>query len=254
MIAIEEIRRAISKDGRLIRLPSEGKAVFVGDTHGDFDATKTVFDTYFTFGHVLVFLGDYVDRGPESRENIEFLLRKKVEAPTRVHLLAGNHEAFCSVPFGPADFWESLSQDELAYYSEVCKLFPFAAVTGNGLLALHGVPPDVMDVEKVGDIRLCSETWFELTWGDFSEEAGELLSGPDERPRYGRNYFTRVMTQLGARVCVRSHQPRIKDVVFDKRCLTLMTSYAYSINRTIAVADLEKPSINSTDDLDVVEI
>lgn len=254
MIALEEVKQAISNDGRLIRLPSEGKAVFVGDTHGDFDATKTVFDTYFTPGYVLVFLGDYVDRGPESRENIEFLLRKKIEAPKQVYLLAGNHEAYCSVPLHPAEFWESLSQDELDYYSEICKLLPFAAVTGNGLIALHGVPPDVRDIEKVEDIELCSETWFQLTWGDFSEEPGELLSEPDERPRYGRDYFTRVMKQLGANVCVRSHQPHMRDVIFDKRCLTLMTSYAYTINRTIAVLDLEKPLITSIDDLDVLEI
>ena len=254
MIPLEELKQAISSDGRLIRLPSEGKAVFVGDTHGDFDATQTVFDRYFTPECGLVFLGDYVDRGPESRENIEFLLGKKVEAPTQVYLLAGNHETYCTVPFGPADFWESLSQGELAYYSEIGKVLPFAAVTGNGLLALHGVPPDVADIGEVENIELCSETWFQVTWGDLSEEPGELLSRPDERPRYGGDYFRRVMKQLGANVCVRSHQPRMKDAVFDKRCLTLMTSYAYAINRTIAVVDLEKPSITSIDDLVVLDI
>lgn len=254
MIALEEVKQAILNDGRLIRLPLKGKAVFVGDTHGDFDATKTVFDTYFTPGCIMVFLGDYIDRGPESRENIEFLLRKKIEAPKQIYLLAGNHEAYCSVPFHPAEFWESLSQGEIDYYSEICKILPFAAVTGNGLIAVHGVPPDLMDLKKAEDIELCSEAWFQLTWGDFSEEPGELLSRPDERPRYGVDYFTRVMKQLGANVCVRSHQPHISDVIFDKRCLTLMTSYAYTINRTIAVVDLEKPLITSIDNLDVLEI
>ena len=40
----------------------------------------------------LVFLGDYIDRGPESRECIEVILRLRHEARFQVVTLMGNHE------------------------------------------------------------------------------------------------------------------------------------------------------------------
>ncbi|MEW6052900.1 MAG: metallophosphoesterase family protein [Nitrospirota bacterium] len=249
--ALQEI---FARDDRLIRLPSKGRAVFVGDTHGDLDATETVFKLFFEPGNILIFLGDYVDRGEESRENMEFLLQKKSDAPDRVFLLAGNHEGYCSLPFSPADFWESLSPEEFRYYSSICRFLPFAAVSSNGLLAVHGAPPDVSDAEKINTIQMCSEQWQQLTWGDFMEEQGEFIGSRGGRPVFGEDYFSRTMKQLGARVLIRSHQPQIRPVIFGKRCLTLMTSYYYTFSRHIAIADLEKTYINSVDDLDRTEI
>jgi protein phosphatase len=125
------VKDLLARDRRLIRLTTKGKAVFVGDTHGDFDATEKIFSRYFKTGYALVFLGDYVDRGPNSRDNIEFLLEKKLEAPEQIFLLAGNHEEDSSIPFKPADFWETLSPYESEYFSEIFRFFSFAAVTEN---------------------------------------------------------------------------------------------------------------------------
>lgn len=254
MIDLKAVRKVLAKDMRLIRLPSKGKAVFVGDTHGDLDATESVFREYFKPGYTLVFLGDYVDRGPDSRENIDFLLRKKLESPEQIFLLAGNHEGYCSVPFTPADFWESLASDEYEYFSDVFKCLSFAVVTENGILAVHGVPPDLDKLDKINSIQLCSEHWHQVTWGDFVEIPGKIVSDPNGRPKFGQDFFMRVMGQLGKNVLIRTHQPRISSVIFDKRCLTIMTSYAYAFTRLVAIADLEKPLISTVDDLEVMEI
>ena len=251
---LHTIREVLARDRRLIRLPSKGKAVFVGDTHGDFDATQSVFRSYFKPGFTLVFLGDYVDRGDEAKENIEFLLNKKMEAPEQVFLLAGNHEGYCSVQFSPADFWENLSHEEYGYFSQICGLLPFGATTENGLFVIHGAPPDVKSLESINDIQICDDHWLQLAWGDFEEKAGEFFGSLSGRPVFGRDYFDRVMKQLGAHVLIRSHQTNIAPVIFDKRCLTLMTSYYYTMTRTIAIADLERPEINSVDDLEIIEI
>lgn len=250
-ISIQEI---LSRDKRLICLPNKGKAVFIGDTHGDFDATETIFRLYFKPGHILVFLGDYVDRGDESLENIEYLLKKKAEAPERIFLLAGNHEGYCSVPFSPADFWEGLDPKQYEYFSEICKLFSFAAVTQNGVFAVHGATPDLAGLEEIDTVQLCSEHWTQLTWGDFVEQPGEFLGDQRGRPAYGEDYFNRTMKQLGLHVLIRSHQPEINPVIFDRRCLTVMTSYYYTFERHVALVDLEKPLIRSVDDLEIVEI
>jgi predicted phosphodiesterase len=247
-------KEILERDQRLVRLRAKGKAVFVGDTHGDLDATETVFSRYFKPGYTLVFLGDYVDRGPDSKENIEFLLKKKSEAPDQVFLLMGNHEGYCSVPFRPADFWESLAPDEYNVFSDIFRVLPFALVTENGILAVHGVPPAVDTLEEVNTIQLCSEQWHQVTWGDFVEMPGERVNDPKDRPGFGEGYFIRVMKQLGKSVLIRSHQPKIEPVIFGKRCITLMTSYAYTFTRHIAIADLEKPFIHSADDLEILEI
>lgn len=40
-----------------------------------------------------VFLGDYVDRGPQSRDVVRYLMEFEAQAPDRVIALMGNHEA-----------------------------------------------------------------------------------------------------------------------------------------------------------------
>jgi hypothetical protein len=112
----------------------------------------------------------------------------------------------------------------------------------------------VENIKEIDNIKIGSDHWIQLTWSDFTERKGELLSNPAERPKYGEDYFRRVMQQLGMNIVIRSHQPRIKPIVYDKRCLTLMTSYAYTQARFIAIADLEKSVISSFDDLEIVEI
>jgi predicted MPP superfamily phosphohydrolase len=248
------LKELLSRDGRLIRLPSQGKAVFVGDTHGDFQATEEVFRRFFRPGYTLVFLGDYVDRGVQSKENLLFLLKKKREAPQQVFLLMGNHEGYCLLPFYPADFWESLSREENTLLSEIFQLLPFAAVTENGLISVHGVLPDVAEVSEIDNIQLCSLHWLQLTWGDFANAPGDFIDKFEGRPTYGEDYFKRAMKQLNKNVLIRSHQPHAKPILFDKRCLTLMTSLAYSPIRTVAIADLEKPIIKTVDDLEIVDI
>ena len=39
-----------------------------------------------------VFLGDYIDRGPDSRGVVEFLINLQSQQPDRIICLAGNHE------------------------------------------------------------------------------------------------------------------------------------------------------------------
>lgn len=250
----ESLKKILAQDGRLIRLHSKGKAVFVGDTHGDFEATEAVFKRYLKPGYILVFLGDYVDRGDLSRKNLEFLLKMKSEAPEKVFLLMGNHEAYPVLPFSPADFWESLSKEEEQSFSEICQNLSFAAVTENGLLALHGVPPDVDSLEEINEIQIGSEHWQQATWGDFLDMQGGFLGYFKGRPVHGDDYFKRKMNQFRKNVLIRAHQPYIETIMFDRNCLTLITSFAYKPVRIIAIADLEKPSIETVDDLEILEI
>lgn len=221
---------------RLVRLPRRGKAVFVGDTHGDLQASRVVVKTYLPKNYTVVFLGDYVDRGPQSRENLDYLLALR-ETHENLVLLAGNHEMYPIESFRPAEFWEGLSPSGREEYGTALASLPLAA-EGKGFLALHGVPPDVASLKAFEGIETGSPQWFRMMWGDFREKEGEDLGPFLGRPRFGSGYFFRVMKTLRKHLLIRSHDPRAPEWMFGGRCLTIFTSSAYGRDRRIAVVNL----------------
>ncbi len=245
---IDKAGKIIEKEPRLIRLPSEGKVVFVGDTHGDLEASQEVMQQYLKHPNRIVFLGDYVDRGEESEKNIQYLLRLKLEYPEKIFFLAGNHEGFMVKQFHPSSFWSSLSSKERERHGLLFSKFPLAATTQNGIMAVHGALPDLTSLEEIGRIELGDENWDRVVWGDFAEEEVDFLGDLWGRPLFGRPYFERMMERYQKQVLVRSHQPHAPLMMFNNRCITIFTSHAYLPTRTVAIADLEK-EIRSSEDL-----
>lgn len=65
----------------------------IGDIHGCMDElTALVRELPLQSGDTLVFLGDYVDRGPNSRGVIDFILDLHGQGEYEIHCLKGNHE------------------------------------------------------------------------------------------------------------------------------------------------------------------
>jgi len=261
LVTREEIKELLNKaekrfvsEAKLITLQS-GTLIFVGDTHGDLEATEKIIHRYLKSDNKLVFLGDYVDRGPASLENINFLLEQKIEHPDSLYLLMGNHEGYSVMSFHPADFWEGLDTELRRRYSEVLSRLPLAASTPNGIIALHGALPDVSNLENINQIKPDTREWHQITWGDWQEREGEFL-GIDTytgRPQFGQGWFEEIMSRLGKNVLIRSHQPDAPSTMYSKRCLTIFTSSAYShyiSERSIALVELKKV-VKSTDDIEI---
>jgi len=245
---LEKAGSVFEKETRLIHLPPQGKVVFVGDTHGDLDASQQVIQRYLKKPYRIVFLGDYVDRGNYSKENIQYLLGLKLEHPEEIFLLTGNHEGFMVKEFYPANFWSSISAGERKKCDILFSRFPFVATAQNGILALHGALPDLKSLEEINQIELGNENWDRIVWGDFVENEMDFLSDLWGRPQFGRPYFERLMERYQKQVLVRSHQPHAPITMFNKRCITIFTSHAYLPTRTIIIADMEK-EIRSTEDM-----
>ena len=248
-----KVGRLLEKEPRLIQLPSQGKAVFVGDTHGDLEATVEIVHRYLKEPYRIVFLGDYVDRGEHSEENIHYLLQAKSEHPNQIFLLAGNHEGYMVKEFYPVSFWKSLPLKEREMYGLLFSRFPLAATSPNGILALHGGLPDLESLEDIDRIEWGDENWNRIVWGDFIELEVEVHEDWGGRPQYGRPYFGRIMDRYQKQVLIRSHQPHAPPLMFKKRCITIFTSNAYLPNRTIVIADLEQ-EIHTAGDLTVERI
>jgi predicted phosphodiesterase len=244
---IDKASKILEKESPLIQLPSQGRVVFVGDTHGDLEASQQVMQQYLKKPYRIVFLGDYVDRGDDSEENIQYLLGLKLEHPEEIFLLAGNHEGFMVKQFQPSSFWSSISFEERERYGVLFSKFPLAATTQNGILAVHGALPDLKSLEEINRIELGDENWDRMVWGDFAEKEVEFLGDLWGRPQFGRPYFERLMEQYRKQVLVRSHQPHAPLRMFNKSCITIFTSHVYLPIRTVAIADLEKEIRNSED-------
>lgn len=67
------------------------KVIAFGDIHGCYKAAKSAVELAVTESAQAVFLGDYVDRGPDSIKTLEILIEAKEKYPDWV-FLRGNHD------------------------------------------------------------------------------------------------------------------------------------------------------------------
>lgn len=132
-----------------------------GDLHGSYADLDYFLQQHTPFGSAkflstpILFLGDYVDRGPQSIEVVALVFAWKVLNPTSVLLLRGNHEdplingdidhygtgSFlhkCIEVFGSGadegvDMW--------ALINRVFERLPIAAIIDNNIFACHGGIP-----------------------------------------------------------------------------------------------------------------
>lgn len=242
------------KESKVVKIEDCSRVIFVGDTHGDLDASKKVIENYLDRETKIVFLGDYVDRGEFSKENIDYLLSMREKHPKNIFLLMGNHEAYEIIKLHPDDFWVSLSDKEYKKYSSILLKLPLVAIIKNKIIALHGALPKVNNVSEIENIDIGSEDWRTVTWGDFEFENEskeiKLCSG---RPKYSKKHFETVMNNLGINLLIRAHQPTAPLIAYDNRCITIFTSKYYPIPRRIAIVDLKK-EIRNAKDVEIIEI
>src|SRR5215510_11480080 len=71
-----------------------GRTFAIGDIHGELSHLKTLWSRFPALDEsdTIVFLCDYVDRGPDSRGVLEFLLALPEHCPAKLVFLRGNHE------------------------------------------------------------------------------------------------------------------------------------------------------------------
>jgi serine/threonine protein phosphatase 1 len=71
------------------------RQIAVGDIHGCFDLLKTLIEKIIVFKpgeDMLIFMGDYIDRGEKAREVVRYLSALRGKYPDSIILLKGNHE------------------------------------------------------------------------------------------------------------------------------------------------------------------
>lgn len=108
----------------------------VGDIHGQLDQLHLALETISKdpeAGAPIVFLGDYVDRGPDSRGVIELLMRGQAEGKPWTCLM-GNHDRYL-LRYLDDPAYEDPQTNNPHYYTD-------PPIGGEQTLASYGVDPD----------------------------------------------------------------------------------------------------------------
>ena len=149
------------------------RAVFVGDTHTAVDVTQTVFDKFYEDADLVVFLGDYVDRGNTGIENLGLITSKFLEDPKRIIMLRGNHESPLTNPYyGFLDeVTEKLGKAGYEQFKDFFQAMPYAVVVNNYLCVHGGIANTLNDVSEIAglpspDVNPDDPVAFQLLWND----------------------------------------------------------------------------------------
>ncbi|KAK0424831.1 hypothetical protein QR680_008879 [Steinernema hermaphroditum] len=165
---LEELKWLI---GRVRMVMADEKALIevrhpvniVGDIHGQYQDLHRIFNACGMPANRTryLFLGDYVDRGPQSLEVICCLLGLKIAFPNKIFLLRGNHEQeFINKEYG---FWAELEKRfpyglALGIFKEFNDLFgylPLAALVSEKILCMHGgLSPHLNSLDDLRNIEL----------------------------------------------------------------------------------------------------
>lgn len=233
------------KDASLVRI-AQPCYVF-GDLHGNYRDLKGFEKCAWPLGVALstanlLFLGDYVDRGPHSVEVAMHLLAMKCIAPQKVFLLRGNHEdsevngneetygqgSFhrkCIDLYGPRK-----GEDVFNAFNRAFACMPIAAVVDQQVFCVHGGLPRAMmhstdilkDIEEIPRpiTEIEGTLVSDLLWNDpvhdqtesnrlgkdgFEENFGPSSRGPG-CATFGQDAVNMFLQTTGISYIIRAHE------------------------------------------------
>ncbi|MEM1537791.1 MAG: metallophosphoesterase family protein [Candidatus Nezhaarchaeales archaeon] len=231
--------------GGLVQVRGYEEAIVIGDIHGDFEALTTMVEGAgiprgLGTDRLLIFLGDYGDRGEQSVEVYFLILALKASYPDGVVLLRGNHEGPHDLVASPHDlpyqFVERYGDKGVRLYLVISSLFDALhhALTVNGYLMLHGGAPS--GAKSIDDIAYAhekhpSETSLEeILWNDPVDDVlGTYPSPRGAGKLFGKDVTERVLSMTNCEVLIRGHEPCRKGVKVqhDGKVLTLFSRKGY---------------------------
>jgi protein phosphatase len=230
--------------GRLVEVQPMGEAIVVGDVHGDLETLAQILqDSRFIEKihaekrPLLIFLGDYGDRGIYSPEVYYVVLKLKETYPEHIVLMRGNHEGpediLASPHDLPAHLHRKFGEEWSKAYEKLRQLFDQlynAVLVNEQCIMLHGgVPSQAKSIEDLAYAhkKHPNETHLEeILWSDPEED----ISGTYPSPRgagklFGKDVTTKFLKMLNVKVLIRGHEPSEEGykINHDGKILTLFS-------------------------------
>jgi len=233
---VEDATNALSKEngdfgnfliiGRLVKLKSKGEALIVGDLHGDFESLAQILkESNFlqkmeqNSDTILIFLGDYGDRGVYSKEVYYTVLKLKILFPEHVILMRGNHEFPEDLRVSPHDLpielqvkfgekWEEA-------YMKIRSLFAYlynAVIVEERYLMIHGGLPhqaqSIEDLAYAHDEHPKQSFLEEMLWSDPDDTVKDVQSSPRGAGKlFGEKVTREMLRKFNVKILIRGHEP-----------------------------------------------
>lgn len=212
--------------GRLIEAPPKDEVIIIGDIYGDLEGLKQILETSNFLQKMqsgqeslLVFLGDYGDRGIYSPEVYYIVLKVKEDFPENVILMRGNHEGPADLLASPHDLpgylHNRFGQDWSIAYLKLKELFNQlynAVIITDRCVLLHGgVPSQAKSIDDLAyaHMKHPKESHLEeILWSD--PEEGMMGTYPSPRGAgklFGSDITARFLEMLKVNFLIRGHEP-----------------------------------------------
>lgn len=170
---IDMATEILSKEPNLLELTSP--LTICGDIHGQYYDLMKLFEVGGDPATTqYLFLGDYVDRGSFSFECLLYLFTLKINFPTSLWLLRGNHECKHLTSYFTFKA-ECLHKYDLSIFERCCTSFntlPLAAIMNEQYFCVHGgISPELKTVQDVNRLNRFREIpskglMCDLMWAD----------------------------------------------------------------------------------------
>jgi serine/threonine-protein phosphatase PP1 catalytic subunit len=199
-----------------VLLDLEAPLKIVGDIHGQyFDLLRLFEYGGFPPESNYLFLGDYVDRGPNGLETICLLFAYKIKYPLNFFMLRGNHESAainriygfyeeCKERYG-LKIWKS--------FNDCFNCLPLGAIIEEKILCIHGgLSPDLKSLDQIRRIARPTEIpdaglLCDLLWADpDTDQAGWGANDRGVSFTFGGDVVSAFLKKHDFDLIVRAHQ------------------------------------------------
>jgi len=215
----------IEVKGRLAKVNPKGEAAIIGDLHGDIESLIHILKDANVLERaekdeefLMIFLGDYGDRGQYSAEVYHVILKLKLMFPDKIVLMRGNHEGPEDLLAYPHDLPIQYRMRFGDYGTEAYKitrsLFDYmltAVIIEKRYLLVHGgVPAKACSLDDFAYAHEMhpKETFFEeILWSDPIEDEGAYPSPRGAGKLFGWNITNRILEALNVKMLIRGHEP-----------------------------------------------
>ena len=183
-ILCDKVRELLCEESNV--QPISVPVIVCGDIHGQFFDLMNLFEKGGDLPEKkYLFLGDYVDRGYNSVETLEYLLCLKLKYQGRITLLRGNHESrqIC-YSYG---FYEEITRkygnaNPWRYFNDLFDYLPIAALIEGKIFCVHGgLSPLISTVDQIRLINRKQEiphegAFCDLMWSDPDDIEAWIIS------------------------------------------------------------------------------
>ncbi|MHA1229008.1 MAG: metallophosphoesterase [Candidatus Helarchaeota archaeon] len=250
---INKSKNLLKKEPNLIEIKHTGKLLFIGDIHGKFESIIAIHnfmeqDDY----DKIVFLGDYVDRGPNQIECINYVLLLKQYLPNKIILLRGNHESVSMNEYYGFYYEVSrrLGEQFFRYYAELYGDFPIAIITDTRIFGVHGgIPNPIIDLQAINkinrntnDVEFSDPIFMQLLWNDPSNSIADFspsFRGPSIF-LFGHNAFENFIKKNNVKLFIRAHEAFLEGYrfFFNHKLLSIFSAANYRAGNQAMVAEI----------------